>query len=143
MKYFAKYLPVEGEIDCWCHKIDAPDRHSCAYYNYENNCTKKKLKLFLCSRDIQVGDKYFNTTVNEWDICDSETRLEQIREYEERNGKVRIKVIGEISPEATFVKDGDQFKEDEFYISSPDVPGFDTSNCGELILIKNTDGRYY
>jgi hypothetical protein len=83
-KYFAKYLPVEGEI--------------------------KKVKLFLCSRNIEVGDKYYYNGT-ETDICDSEIRLEQIKEQEEKHGQKRFKVIGEISPEAIWVKEGDEFNE--------------------------------
>lgn len=73
--YFAKYLPVEGEIkegdkvfhkgeiltaksyDSWFTKWDFVEK-SIPPVEYDKDC--KKVKLFLCSRDIQVGDKIRN-----------------------------------------------------------------------------------
>src|ERR1700749_1470830 len=78
--YFAKYFPVEGEIK-WNDAKDEPlfyyDLNNQSYLckghrmpNLEVKCTLssgtifyegharfKKAKLFLCSRDIQVGEK--------------------------------------------------------------------------------------
>lgn len=92
--YFAKYLPVKGEI---------------------------KAKLFLCSRDIQVGDKYFHDDFYPYpvgDIADTNTKVMNAHmmvsnEGEDYEGDWSYKVVGEISPEATWVKEGDEFDEDE------------------------------
>ena len=64
-KYFTKFLPVEGEIkegDKFLDHTDnlIKDAHIPEIYNnphvpYFDGY--KKVKLFLCSRDIQIGDK--------------------------------------------------------------------------------------
>jgi hypothetical protein len=122
-KYFAKYLPVEGEI--------------------------KKVKLFLCSRNIEVGDKYYYNGT-ETDICDSEIRLEQIKEQEEKHGQKRFKVIGEISPEAIWVKEEDGFDEDDilFILDASIAYEIDWEEpCTEKEYLKGykplNDGRTY
>lgn len=102
-KYFAKYLPVEGEIKF-------PANIYCLSEGLRLNCQSmvcpdcRLAKLFLCSRDIKVGDKVRS---------DKEPHIE----YELNDGNNRallFKVIGEISPEATWVKEGDDFDEDEW-----------------------------
>ena len=92
--YFTKYLPVEVEI-----KEGEPFDTIVGIYG-------KKMKLFLCSRDIQVGDTFHSfsgMSELKWD------------------GKFQLhpddfKVIGEISNEATWVKEGDEFDESEIKI---------------------------
>lgn len=127
-KYFAKWLPVEGEIkegdkvrhngkivtalkkegegDTW--KTDG-------FPTYGSNL--QKVKLFLCSRDIQVGDTYF------WEgnkyICDSTIHLGALMAIENVHPLDRYKVIGEISPEATWVTEGMEFDENEVEITTP------------------------
>lgn len=120
--YFAKYLPVEGEIKegdmYWFNgsptelRKDNNDAHGM--------CSCKKVKLFLCSRDIQIGDKVRWLTGNgEWGnsvVTGDPSKL--IETY---------KVIGEISPEAIWVKEGDEFDEGDI----------SRRGClGDLILIK-------
>ena len=142
-KYFAKYLPVEGEIkegDYWTKegrksfskifdidkKISSPLKEKYPGIKTKGDYLKvtgaKLGKLFLCSRDIQVGDEYYNeqfefTKYPNKSIADSST--EMVGE----NGS--YKVIGEISPDAIWVKEGDEFDEDElepvlFYSKHPD-----------------------
>jgi len=113
---FAKYLPVEGEIkegelyqdmdgNIWEHKRDL--------------CftpVGQKVKLFLCSRDIQVGEIFNegNHTYNA--ICTSRDGRgiysEGKWEEDYHDPADCYKVIGEISPEATWVKEGDEFYEE-------------------------------
>jgi len=100
-KYFAKYLPVEGEIKEDYMALN-PSNNKIVRVNkacLKNLVTSewKKVKLFLCSKDIQVED------------------------YKEP-GKIYIfhdgseepfKVIGEISPDAVWVTEGMEFDDDE------------------------------
>jgi hypothetical protein len=131
--YFANWLPVEGEIkigDKYINtvfKLTPPYRKGGSCYaghvtcgNYlvetrKENQTgtftfsgrdkyKKRVKLFLCSRDIKVGDKYL--TAPDY----SKERTCEDTSYSFDNC---LKIIGEISPEATWVKDGDEFDENE------------------------------
>lgn len=104
--YFAKYLPVEGDI-----KIG--DKFYEEGLGIGTRVGKKgiydfqKVKLFLCSRDIQVGDEVMDSTGTLKAKLDIQPQPNEIA-----SGKY-IKVIGEISPEATWVKEGDEFDEDE------------------------------
>jgi hypothetical protein len=60
-----------------------------------------RVKLFLCSRDIQVGDEV--KILNEsWEGI---YKAGMDTEY-------MFKVIGEVSPEAVWVKEGMEFEED-------------------------------
>lgn len=129
--YFAKYLPVEGEIqvgDKLYYKDPDPIyignwSGNCKVYNFEcdliiievkgttTSCKRKDLhKLSMCSRDIQVGDEYsFEMGKDDWrkGICHTEGESKRLKE------QGIFKVVGEISPEATWVKEGDEFDEDE------------------------------
>lgn len=88
MKYFAKYIPV-----------------------------KEKVKLFLCSRDIQVGDEITNSNYYNTSLKVDELPLRKAY-------KNWYKIIGEISSDATWVKEGDEFTEDQIkaYFSPKIVP---------------------
>jgi len=108
MKYFAKYLPVEGEIKKEDRQIDSKGNIS-VFTSVSMNIlgeTYKKVKLFFCSRDTQVGDKDVH-----WD----EATTDIVDKLDVKLGKEAgaFKVIGEISPEATWVKEGDEFNENE------------------------------
>lgn len=58
--YFAKYLPVEGEVKDGDYAINSAG--SIAQYLVNNDESRKfqKVQLFLCSRDIQVGDTFID-----------------------------------------------------------------------------------
>lgn len=125
-KYFAKYLPTEGEIVDY---FVAPDGQLGLMYNglkefagmkeYLANC--KPAKLFLCSRDIQVGDNVtFFDEVNKRD----ELVVESLHEgggvlkkptvtVVAPNSQI-FKVMGLISPQALWVKEGDEFEEEDW-----------------------------
>lgn len=117
MKYFAKYITVEGEVGDGDFFIDmrapnlriAPGVAMKCIIDIEGEARNhaKKVKLFLCSRDIQVGDRYYNVEENIFNTVSSEENLVQIK-YE-KHLRTRIKVIGEISPAAIWVKEGDEF----------------------------------
>lgn len=115
--YFAKYLPIEGEIkegDWGFHK----ERGATILMQWKSGMPQfsgdKLAKLFLCSRDFQVGDKVrlFSNPTEEINV----PKNFLVRENGERFVDTRLssfKVIGEISPEATWVKEGQEFDEDE------------------------------
>ncbi len=62
----------------------------------------------LCSRDIQVGDEIYNNGGK----LEFPVQSEREKEVFTRNGSF-FKVIGEISPNAIWVKEGDEFEESE------------------------------
>jgi hypothetical protein len=120
MKYFAKYLPVEGEIkDMMIHPKNHLEPMSVKGLPAPPIAYSKNgwipVKLFLCSRDIQVDDKLTNI-----DGVSTETVMTEGDKYLLFDGN-NFKVIGEISPDATWVKEGDEFDKSElgmkiFYI---------------------------
>ena len=118
-KYFTKYLPVEGEIkegDRYFRDgslvIIAARKSDIEYCN--NNPSIEKVKLFLCSRDIQVGDKYLeHTQINPDRYQEFVFTLDdKLDGFEPENS---FKVIGEVSPEAIWVTEGMEFDEEELY----------------------------
>ncbi len=127
-KYFSKYLPVDGDIQVGdsildpnnnvykCTRIDNIYLNCSGYNGLVRISRCKKVKLFLCSRDIQVGDTLIKNGIEylahsrpdgvpfigyynkDWCYLDNDC----------------FKVLGEISPEATWVKEGDEFEEDDW-----------------------------
>jgi hypothetical protein len=136
-KYFAKYLPVEGKIKegDWVMNTTSPG----AYHKWEAlsnvhefTTTTKKVKLFLCSRDIKEGDTIFNINGGKSHIVKfiSDNTYDVNYRYIDPGDlmgeryvcdcipkDVCYKVIGEISPDAlSYVKEGDEFDEEEVRI---------------------------
>lgn len=115
-KYFAHYLPVEGKVEAGDYCIDNLTKEVFKMGKGINTMPKNlqdklrenatKVKLFLCSRDIQVGDKCIALD-GLYIVPQSESDLAISKE------EGHFKVIGEISPDATWVKEGDEFDEDE------------------------------
>jgi hypothetical protein len=128
-KYFAKYLPVEGEMKEGCiakEKYSINPKIVEVVAINEDGMIKCKgdnlwyvpealqtVKLFLCSRDIQVGDKVRGLDGSE-EIIMTEGDKQLLFD-----GNI-FKVIGEISPDATWVKEGDEFDEDDWKLVIPD-----------------------
>lgn len=112
-KYFAKFLPVEREIK----KGDKAQYRTGEIISYDvqlNTDNLKKVKLFLCSRDIQVGDSVFEI-LSDKTLGDEFIWTEDINKYNYQyiEDDIVFKVIGEISPEAIWVKELMEFDEDE------------------------------
>lgn len=117
--YFAKYLPIEGEIKKgdkfrWIINSEVQGEvHTC---NEEGKRPEKyqKVKLFLCSKDIQIGDTVHYTYDHnlKW-VVDKVFSTTFISGSGEHPINTIYKVIGEISPEAIWVKEGDEFDEDQ------------------------------
>lgn len=120
MKYFTKYLPVEGEIrESDIGQLVRRENNTFKFQpnnilNHPQEYAKTKVELlnykgykvvkpFLCSRDIQVGDKYLTPPDFKERICEDNS-------YDFSNC---FKVIGEISPDAIWVKEGDEFEENQ------------------------------
>ena len=130
-KYFAKFLPVEGEIKerDWVLNPEKPLQR--AYFAYQDNPPgMKKAQFFLCSRDIQVGNNvYYNDPYNQDtdmsgfytvdridDLALTIDNVVTIQGDSYSTGALSsnlIRVIAPISPQAVWVKEGDEFDEDE------------------------------
>ena len=130
MKYFTKYLPVEGEIqpNSW---VQSPNDGEIWQLNGTKDAVgfaiesmQQLVKLFLCSRYIQVGDKVIGKLAAVFNY--EELVVEELYEDGAMLGKPSekylapsndfFKVIGEISPEATWVKEGGEFDEKDLAI---------------------------
>lgn len=132
MKYFTKYLPVEGDIkshdtfsplvgvekgaihECmgtdegylWCYvdgeeiKVDPGD------------C--QKMQLFLCSNDIHIGDRVraLDTPHLEFEWTDKDLGGAALA----CSVQLYFKVLGPISDQAKWVKEYDEFEENDMYI---------------------------
>lgn len=115
-QYFAKYLPIDGEIKECDRAFMRPNGlveefsgNQSLIHNIEamNNSGCKKVELFLCSRDVNAidyGEKVFFESSNKWGVISSIN-------FDETDV---IKVIGKISPSAIWVKEGDEFKLTDF-----------------------------
>jgi len=141
MKYFTKYLSIDGKIqkDDFLLQNDVGITQ-CLSDTEGERLTKtgyKKVKLFLCSRDINYKDKFFfkdNPTemINKGGL-DSDDRY-WVSDGETLYSKGEcFKVIGEISPEAIWVKEGDEFEQNQIKINYP--PTLLSSN-NTMITIK-------
>lgn len=100
--YFAKFIPVEGEIKKGDYYIDNSLAKNTLHFCRENPSEDlntsdhicKKVKLFLCSGDIKPED-----------FASRESRVH----VSFNNPEPPFKIIGEISPDARWVKEGDEF----------------------------------
>jgi len=131
--YFAKYLPVEGEIKSkekfmWMdnNSLDVADIElTPSIFKNQKELNLKPVKLFLCSRDVKVGDTVykeppFNT---EYELKKQFVGMLWVTDLDLENPNPTIvskeplkgyyKVIGEISPNAKWVKEGDEFDNKE------------------------------
>lgn len=123
-KYFAKFLPKPGGFQRVVKENGVP-------VDFE-----REVQLFLCSKDIKVGDKVQWIEPNLFWINYPHDIVEEIKSTERgsfSNGndllirlggtekvagnwfymKEFLKVIGPISPEAIWVKEGDEFTDKE------------------------------
>lgn len=99
--FFAKYLPIEGEIKKDDNALN-PSNKKVVRVNaacLKNLVTSewKKVKLFLCSRDIQLEDY---------------KEIEKIYIFHD-GSEQPFKVVGEISSDVVWVTEGMEFDEDE------------------------------
>lgn len=117
-KYFCKYLPVEGHF----HYVGAVIREK-ATGNIgiikkvgEGVEENEHVKLFLCSRDIKIGDAVVWLNKYTWAMFQKfpVTTQEGVDIMKnDHKGKWGV-VIGEISKSAVWVKEGDEFDESDW-----------------------------
>lgn len=117
--FFSKYIPVEGEIkegDSWmAANGDVVEGNTTGRMLYHaNKSRQKKVKLFLCSMDIRKGDKVWHTIDGVfYDIIGIFEDISIVTIKGNKLIKECVKVIGEISPESYWVKEGDEFETKE------------------------------
>lgn len=135
-KYFAKFLPVQGEPDLGKMCLFQGRVEMYTEYHWREYCqcevdnvpnTIQKVQLFLCSREIEVGDKMESYVpvgehpyTREEGICLDYLKEDDTYTYRLSDGSKTncgagycFKVIGPISPQATWVKEGMEFDEEE------------------------------
>lgn len=160
-KYFAKYLPAEGEIkkgsvaqgDDLFYRIESIDKGKRLVRSTKGQSlfiNKLKLvELFLCARDIKAGDivyvPVYKTYGKVYDnYRESKTEVEVFGKFypEVFPKKDLVKPIGKISPEATWVKNGDEFDEDDWKWFGP-MDHFDSDPCiVDKVLNKKLNTRF-
>lgn len=129
MKYFAKYLPVEGIIgdgDTYLFEDKIQTCKVSVIKELEELYQQKiaeyqKVQLFLCSRDTQVGDEICvryrdgnEIKIHGQLIYDGELpRGEWVKHISMVDKRYDFKVIGSISPQAIWVKEGDEFEDND------------------------------
>lgn len=123
--YFAKFIPVEekineGDIIIYSKLLN---HFPIKWLGGDLIGTEKKVKLFLCSRDIKEGNKVYGTILNGDNIYINSNapgyNFKEDRHYISLDEAILMKaynVVGEISPEAIWVKEGMQFDENEIKI---------------------------
>lgn len=152
MKYFAKYLPVEGEIKegdyhiSYLQSLGVNKRGTGTDDKYFADL--QRVKLFLCSDDVKIGDLvragYESTLGFDIEII-SESLGTSVPHWTVKGGyeyakEAAFKVIGEISPAAGWVKEGDEF--DDTMISLPST----TKRLSPIkwyVLIKGPCGHFH
>jgi hypothetical protein len=154
--YFAKYFPVEGEIKegdttFYENKFKKVEMLGKTLVIWNGEChiqilKEKKYKLFLCSRDIQIGDTYYNESF-EFTKYPNKSIAGSSTEWVGENGS--YKVIGEISPEAIWVKENDEFEEEEIkrvptlYPNSDWIEGSEKRGYESFFKIKGPCGHFH
>lgn len=154
-KYFAEYIPVEGEIKEHSmvfadgklgtvvyaskygigYEVEFPDERNVFPFTPEYI---KPAKLCLCSRDIQIGDKVIGSHKIEGVYFGKSQSGDFIINWEDGNTVCGLhdpdafKVIGKISPDAIWVTRGMEFDEDDVCIMATDKH-FDISNPIEVV----------
>lgn len=140
--YFTKYLPVEGEIK-------EGDKLNSLNGEIPGS---QHVRLFLCSRDIQVEDEIYIPSLNEYHkflkadnhslVCETlngqHDETFDLCDY--------FKVIGEVSPEAIWVTEGMEFEESEIEINykhRTDSRPLKDSSWEFLGEGEDNEGKYY
>lgn len=119
-KYFTKYIPVEGEMQVGdiVHDTNIDDYYPYGMYldaGIEIKKGLRRVKLFLCSRDIQVGDnvKYQG---EDWEVPITVSDHIRLIKWIKGGDETIFKVIGEISPDNVWVTEGMEFDEDQIQL---------------------------
>ena len=120
-KYYTKYLPVEGDLkigDITFWDLDEGYfskqfvRVTESFIIFAECYNWKKYELFLCSKDIKIGDHAMELLTNgEYDTFQIDTENDIFHDMIAY--KRQFKIIGKLSKEAFWVKEGDEFNENE------------------------------
>ncbi len=125
IRFFTKYLPVDGIITKGDYFLMGENKRvtlceadkDAEYFTKEGY---QKVKLFLCSDDIQVGDNvflengynYFSKAIDKINNSDRDIILETMPENR-KSGTIdyreMVKVLGEVSPDAIWIKNDMEF----------------------------------
>ncbi len=116
--YFTKYLPVEGDVE-FGDKYKLLGNRYDVFTSSEQNpgqgkgvLEKVKQQLFLCSEDIAIGDVAMEQLVNgTYDSFPIDTPNDIYADMIAKH--TQFKVIGPVSCSAGWVKEGDEFREDQ------------------------------
>lgn len=119
-KFIAKYIPVDGEIEEDDKAIN-PSNNKVVRVNkacLKNLVTSewKKVRLFICSTDIKVGDlvRYQD---DDWGVPITVSDTMRLKEWIKKGDETIFKIVGEISIAAIWVKENDEFdKKDLAYL---------------------------
>lgn len=117
MKYFTKYIPVEGEAkigDMVKLVNDPADAHIADADCIHVGCDK--VKLFLCSKDIKIGDRM--TLEDEDGVMGSSIVTTEPSELIKKAALkgLAYTIMGEISSEALrYVKEGMEYEENDTF----------------------------
>lgn len=105
MKYFAKYLPAEGEIKEGDTIKDLVSGDIGIVKKWEKHINEqddyKKVKLFLCTHDMEGV------------IGGDGTKVYLPHDPKHKNEEKPFRVLGEISKNALWVKENDEFSEEK------------------------------
>jgi hypothetical protein len=130
--YFTKYLKSDKELSWylqdgemiereWYGPTGGFNREIVPYKTGMQSLSEKRVKLFLCSRDIQVGDEVryvdneFGDKYNHLYVSGVDDKFVIIKGSKENLCSIQLKkhevfkVIGEVSPNAIWVKEGMEF----------------------------------
>ena len=150
-KYFAKYQPIHDRINeegtNVMFKIDGEWTEPCNFDSFLGLEIEKIAGgvLIICSRDIQVGDKVIHNNPINKVLYNTELTVSEILpsgSYRMKEGGIffnseLIKVVGEISEDASWVKEGDEFDQEEieeFY----QFTNFNTLEMNKGLIRKNS-----
>jgi hypothetical protein len=103
-------------------------------------------KMMLISRDIKIGDEVWNpvmnrkeTVIKDASLFGSSETITDLMEVEQCNS---FKVIGEISSQATWIVEGDEFELKHFNpLSGADIEH--KRSTKQIIRIKGPCGHYH
>ncbi len=136
--YFAEYIPVKGKIkdeEMVMFKINGKWTQPCSFDSYLGPDIEDVAQgvLFICSRNVQINDEIYGTREGGWDTQHKGIAIEKDKGYffiMEGKKKTRLydcyKIVGSVSPNATWVKRGDRFEVDDL-----SAQGIGTNWCDE------------
>lgn len=125
-EYFVKYLPIKGIIkpnDLFFNKdngrIQIADEETQEASDYWGEDLYQKVELFLCSRNINIGDKVLHLNTNkkyeikDIHLCSNPGNYYTFTDESVAFGKDIVNVIGVIDQNADWITEGMEFDEED------------------------------